>query len=83
MHGIQLRKEVLPSHKEMFLLINSQHISAQIGHRQAILEEYTNDDGQRINYNSSITFLLFKIVSDPNTIYTFDFKLNSTYVLEI
>jgi hypothetical protein len=36
----------------MFLLLNSQPVSAQIGHRQAIVEEYTNDDGIHINYNA-------------------------------
>jgi hypothetical protein len=36
----------------MFLLINLQHVSAQIGH-QAILEEYTNGNGLHINYSAS------------------------------
>jgi hypothetical protein len=40
--------EGLPSHKQMFLLIDSKRISAQIGHRQVILEEYTNGDGIHI-----------------------------------
>jgi hypothetical protein len=35
----------LLSHKQMSLLFDSQHVSAQIGHHQVIFEEYTNDDG--------------------------------------
>jgi hypothetical protein len=31
--------DVLPSCKQMFLLINSQRVSAQIGHHQIIPEE--------------------------------------------
>jgi hypothetical protein len=30
---------------KMFLLFRSQHVSAQIGHRQAMHEKFTNDDG--------------------------------------
>jgi hypothetical protein len=41
--------EALPSHKQVLLLINSQHVS-----RQVILEEYTNDDGIRLHYNVSV-----------------------------
>jgi hypothetical protein len=37
--------EGLPSHKQMLLLIQSQHVSVQIGHHQVNREEYTNDDG--------------------------------------
>jgi hypothetical protein len=50
--------EGLPSHKQVLLLINSLHVSAQIGHHQAILEEYTNDDGLHINYDASSNFYL-------------------------
>jgi hypothetical protein len=32
----------------MFLLINSQYISAQRGHHQVIIEEYINGDGIHI-----------------------------------
>jgi hypothetical protein len=47
--------EGLPSRKQMLLLINSQHVSVQIGHHhQVILEEYTNGDGIHINYNATI-----------------------------
>jgi hypothetical protein len=49
----------------MILLTSSQHISAQIGHHQVILEEHTNGDGIHINNNASINFLLAKIGSDP------------------
>jgi hypothetical protein len=35
---------------------NSQHISAQTGHHQVILEEYANNDGTNIKYNASINF---------------------------
>jgi hypothetical protein len=38
------------SHKQMFLLISSRHVSAQIGHHQAILEEHTNGDIIQINF---------------------------------
>jgi hypothetical protein len=46
----------------MFLLL-SQHVSAYIGHRQVIREEYTNDNGIYIK----ITVLVFVswIRSDP------------------
>jgi hypothetical protein len=44
----------LPSHKRMFLLIDSQHVSVQLGHHQVILEDYTNGDGIGINENFSI-----------------------------
>jgi hypothetical protein len=40
----------------MFLLISSQDVAAQIGHHQAIHEEYTNGDGIFINYNASVKF---------------------------
>jgi hypothetical protein len=39
------------------LLIDSQ-VTVQIGNRQLILEEYTNDDGIRINEKVSIKFVL-------------------------
>jgi hypothetical protein len=48
----------------MFLLINSENVSAQIDPHQAVLEEYTNADGIHINYNASIKLLLVKIGSD-------------------
>jgi hypothetical protein len=48
--------EGLSSHKRMFLLIDSQHVSVQVDHRQLILEEYTNDN--EIDENASIKFLL-------------------------
>jgi hypothetical protein len=50
LEGLQLKMEGLPSHKQIILLISSQHVSAQIGHRQVIFEEYTNDGGIHINY---------------------------------
>jgi hypothetical protein len=37
----------------MFLLLSSQHVSAQIGHHQAILEENTDGDGVHVNYNAT------------------------------
>jgi hypothetical protein len=62
----------------MFLLFNSQHVSAEIGHHQAILEGYTNFDGVHMNYNASIQFVLVKIGLDPTLIlYILDFKLRS------
>jgi hypothetical protein len=36
---------VLSSRKQIFLLINLQHVSAQMGHYQVIIEEYANYDG--------------------------------------
>jgi hypothetical protein len=33
------KMEGLPSNKQMFLFINSQHVSAQIGHRRVIPKE--------------------------------------------
>jgi hypothetical protein len=53
------------SHTQMLLVYNSQHVSAQIGHHQVVLEEYTNVDGILKNYNTSIEFLLVKIGSEP------------------
>jgi hypothetical protein len=37
----------------MFLLFNSQHVLAQIGHHQAILEENTDGDKVHVNYNAT------------------------------
>jgi hypothetical protein len=48
----------------MFLLTNSQHVSAQIGHHQVVLEEYINGDGIHTTNNASVHFLLVKIESD-------------------
>jgi hypothetical protein len=50
-----LKVDVLPSCKQMFLLINSQRVSAQIGHHQIIPEEYTNGNGICINYTHFYT----------------------------
>jgi hypothetical protein len=63
---LQIKMEGLPSHRQMFLLINSQHVSAQIGHHQVILEEYTNGDAIFINYSASVKCLLVKIGSDSS-----------------
>jgi hypothetical protein len=35
LEGLQIKMEVLPSHKQMFFVISS-HVSAQIGHHQVI-----------------------------------------------
>jgi hypothetical protein len=43
--------EGLRAHKLMFLLIYSQHVSAQRGHHQAIRGEYTNDDRSHAHYS--------------------------------
>jgi hypothetical protein len=63
---------VLPLHKDILLLLlmNSQHVSVQTGQHQLIVEEYKNGDGTHMNYNNNTTFLLVKIGSDPNLIYT-------------
>jgi hypothetical protein len=36
LEGLQIKMEVLPSHKQMFLLISLQNVSAQIGHHEVI-----------------------------------------------
>jgi hypothetical protein len=41
---LKLKIKRLKSRKQMHLLIYSQYISAQTGHHQVILEEYTNGD---------------------------------------
>jgi hypothetical protein len=57
--------EELPSHKQMFLLFKSQHVSAQIGgHHQMILEKYKNDHGINVNYHASIKFCYLKSPDD-------------------
>jgi hypothetical protein len=61
---LQIKMEGLPSHKQMFLFISSQHVSDQTGHHQVMVEEYTNSDGIFINNNASVKFLLVKIGSD-------------------
>jgi hypothetical protein len=43
-----------PSHKQMFVRINSQQISVQMGHHQVTLEEH--GDGIHTKYNTSIQF---------------------------
>jgi hypothetical protein len=53
--------EEIPSHRQMCLLISS-HVSAQVGHHQVILDEYTNSRGMPINYNGSIKFFVSKIL---------------------
>jgi hypothetical protein len=58
----------------MFLLISSQHILAQRGHYQVILEEYTYSGGVHISYNAYIKFGLVNVESDLNNIYQSDFK---------
>jgi hypothetical protein len=45
--------EGLPSYRQMFLLFNSQHVSAQTGHHQAILVENTDGDKAHVNYNAT------------------------------
>jgi aspartate ammonia-lyase len=62
---VNIKLKVLPLHKQILLLINSQHVSVQKGQHQVIVEEYKNGDGTHMNYNASITFLLVKIASDP------------------
>jgi hypothetical protein len=46
--------EGLPSYKQMFLLINSQHVLVQSGSHQASLEENTEGDVVHVNYNATI-----------------------------
>jgi hypothetical protein len=41
------------------ILINSNHVSAQIDHYQAILKEYTSGNGIHTNYTASITFIIY------------------------
>jgi hypothetical protein len=47
-----MKMEGIPPPKQMFLLINSQHVSAQTGHYQMVLEGYTNSNRIHINYNA-------------------------------
>jgi hypothetical protein len=56
--------EGIPSHKQIFLLI-STHVSAHIGHHQAVLDEYTSSDGITVNYSASIKVLIDKTGSHP------------------
>jgi hypothetical protein len=46
------KNEGVTSRKQMFLLISSQHVSAQTGHHQMILEENTNGNEMHINCSS-------------------------------
>jgi hypothetical protein len=46
--------EGLRSHKQMFLLLHSQLVSAHMGHHQVIREEYTNDKGYKAGMNLKI-----------------------------
>jgi hypothetical protein len=45
---LQIKIEGFPYTQSHFLLLHSQHASAQIGYHQVIREEYTNDDGIHI-----------------------------------
>jgi hypothetical protein len=50
-----LTRLTLKSHSKgvkIFLLINSQHVSAQTCHYQMVLEEYTNSNRIHINYKT-------------------------------
>jgi hypothetical protein len=40
-----IKMERLPPNKKMLLLFHSQHLSAQIDHRQVIRKKYTDSDG--------------------------------------
>jgi hypothetical protein len=60
----RIKMDGLLSHKEIFILMNSQNVSAQMGHHQVIVEKYTNGDGIHINNNANIKYLLLKILSD-------------------
>jgi hypothetical protein len=44
----KIKMERSPSHRQMISLIDSKHVSAQMGLNQMILEEYTNDHEIRI-----------------------------------
>jgi hypothetical protein len=68
--------EGLPSHKQMILLFDSLHVSAQIGHHQVFLEEYTNGGGIHINCSADIKFCLLKLRRIRlNTVYSLDSKI--------
>jgi hypothetical protein len=70
MEGLQL-------HKHMFLLLYSQRISTQIGHRQAKREE-RNYDGIRLKlqcYSKSQTLLTKLIRISLYAMYTLNFKV--------
>jgi hypothetical protein len=51
-----IKMEGLPLHRQMFLLISSEHISAQIGNHQIILKVYINGGRVYMNYNAGIKF---------------------------
>jgi hypothetical protein len=51
---IQIKEVRLPSHKQAFLLIKSQHVSAHVRHHQGIFRKYTNSDGISLLIISSI-----------------------------
>jgi hypothetical protein len=72
--------EVLPSHKQMFLLFHSQHVSAQINHHQVMREKYTNDDWINITMKGKgiVLFLIFKFDACMSI---FNFKSNVHMVL--
>jgi hypothetical protein len=52
------RLETLPLNQQMFLLIQLQHVSAQLDHRQLVLDNYTNDDGILQNYKDNVNLLV-------------------------
>jgi hypothetical protein len=73
--------EVLPSYK-IVLVINSQHVSTQIRHRQVILEEYTNGDGIYINYKTNKISVKYNFVGSElirHTYIRFYIRIRYTY----
>jgi hypothetical protein len=42
----------------MFLLSQPQHVSAKTGHRQLMLEKYTNDEAILQIYNANVNLLV-------------------------
>jgi hypothetical protein len=67
----------LPTHKQMFLLMNS-HALVQMGNHQAIVKKYTNCDGIHVNYNVSIIFCSLKLGRiQLNAKYTSHFKIRA------
>jgi hypothetical protein len=54
----------LRSHKQMSLLFQSKHVSAQLGHRhhQVMREKYTNDDGIHIKVILTLQFYMNSVI---------------------
>jgi hypothetical protein len=59
-HWLHIKMQKLPSHKQLFLLFRSEHISSQIGHHQVMREECQHDGGicKKLQRSSNFEILL-------------------------